>query len=271
MTDTQGRLAGKVALISGAARGMGASEARLFAAEGAYVVIGDVLDSEGEAVAAELGARAAYVHLDVRVPEQWVLAVDTAVSRFGGLDVLVNNAGIVEMYPLAEYPIEAWQRIIDINLSGVFYGMRAAVPALRTGTPGHAGHSSIVNISSIDGLGGSPQLAGYVAAKFGVRGLTKAAALEYAREGIRVNSVHPGLIETPMTAGIPASAMPIPMGRAAQPEEVAELVLFLASDESSYCTGSEFTVDGGMMAQIPMSGELELPAQAPADRQLVTH
>jgi 3alpha(or 20beta)-hydroxysteroid dehydrogenase len=271
MKETQGRLAGRVALISGGARGMGAAEARLFAAEGASVVIGDVLDREGEAVAVELGERAAYVHLDVRVPEQWMLAVDAAVTRFGGLDVLVNNAGIAEMYPLADYPVEAWQRIIDINLSGVFYGMREAVPALRRGTPGHTGHASIVNISSIDGLGGSPQMAGYVAAKFGVRGLTKAAALEYAREGIRVNSVHPGLIETPMTDGIPASSLSIPMGRAAQPEEVAKLVLFLASDESSYCTGAEFTVDGGMMSQVPMSGAVELPAQAATERELVTH
>ncbi|HEY0248809.1 MAG TPA: glucose 1-dehydrogenase [Gryllotalpicola sp.] len=266
MTETEGRLAGKVALISGGSRGMGASEARLFVAEGASVVIGDVLDVEGEALASALGEKAAYVHLDVRDPEQWTAAVAAATRGFGLLNVLVNNAGIAEMYPLAEYPIEAWRRIIDINLSGVFYGMRAAVPALRA-----AGRASIVNISSIDGLGGSPQLPGYVAAKFGVRGLTKAAALEFARENIRVNSVHPGLIDTPMTEGIPASSMAIPMGRAAQPEEVAELVLFLASDASSYCTGSEFTVDGGVMSQVPMSGDISLPTQAPVEEALIAH
>lgn len=243
-----GRVDGKVALVSGGARGMGASHSRLLVEEGASVVIADLLDEEGTALAEELGPRATFVHLDVTAPDQWDRAVAHATTTFGSLDILVNNAGIANGAALTEFTDEMWSKIIAINLSGVFYGMRAAVPALA-----RSGHGSIVNISSVEGLQGSPGLHGYVAAKFGVRGLTKSAAVELAAAGIRVNSIHPGLIETPMTTGIDAAQLQIPLGRAAKPEEVSRLVLFLASDESSYSTGSEFVIDGGLTSHIPQA------------------
>ena len=241
-----GRVDGKVALVTGGARGMGASHSRLLAAEGAAVVIADLLDEEGAALAEELGPRASFVHLDVTKPGEWDDAVAHATGTFGSLDILVNNAGIANGAALTEFTDDMWSKIIAINLSGVFYGMRAAVPALA-----RSGRSSIVNVSSVEGLQGSPGLHGYVAAKFGVRGLTKSAAVELAASGIRVNSIHPGLIETPMTTGIDAAQLQIPLGRAAKPEEVSRLVLFLASDESSYSTGSEFVIDGGLTSHIP--------------------
>ena len=239
-----GRLAGKVAVISGGARGMGAAHARRFVAEGASVVLGDVLDDEGAVVAKELGDAAIYRHLDVREPEQWAAVVAAAVETFGGLHVLVNNAGIVNGNLLVDFALEEWQRIIDINLTGPFLGMQAAVPAMTSG-------GSIVNISSVEGMRGSPGLHGYTATKFAVRGLTKSAALELAAQGIRVNSVHPGLISTPMTEGIPADFLQIPVKRAAEPDEVSALVAYLASDESSYSTGAEFVVDGGLTVGVP--------------------
>lgn len=241
-----GRLAGKVAVISGGARGMGAAHARRFVAEGASVVIGDVLDDEGAAVAKELGDAVVYRHLDVREPEQWAGAVAAAVEEFGGLHVLVNNAGIVNGNLLVDFALDEWQRIIDINLTGTFLGMQAAVPAMKA-----RGGGSIVNISSVEGMRGSPGLHGYTATKFAVRGLTKSAALELAPQGIRVNSVHPGLISTPMTEGIPADFLQIPLARAAEPDEVSALVAYLASDESSYSTGAEFVVDGGLTVGVP--------------------
>ncbi|MFE3321977.1 glucose 1-dehydrogenase [Nocardia sp. NPDC059195] len=241
-----GRLAGKVAVISGGARGMGAAHARRFVAEGASVVIGDVLDDEGAAVAKELGDAVAYRHLDVREPEQWTAIVAAAVEEFGGLHVLVNNAGIVNGNLLADFALDEWQRILDINLTGTFLGMRAAIPAMKD-----AGGGSIVNISSVEGMRGSPGLHGYTATKFAVRGLTKSAALELAPHGIRVNSVHPGMISTPMTEGIPADFLQIPLARAAEPDEVSTLVAYLASDESSYSTGAEFVVDGGLTVGVP--------------------
>ncbi|MFE9786530.1 glucose 1-dehydrogenase [Nocardia salmonicida] len=241
-----GRLAGKVAVISGGARGMGAAHARRFVAEGASVVIGDVLDDEGAAVAKGLGDAVVYRHLDVREPEQWAGAVAAAVEEFGGLHVLVNNAGIVNGNLLVDFALDEWQRIIDINLTGTFLGMQAAVPAMKA-----AGGGSIVNISSVEGMRGSPGLHGYTATKFAVRGLTKSAALELAPQGIRVNSVHPGLISTPMTEGIPADFLQIPLARAAEPDEVSALVAYLASDESSYSTGAEFVVDGGLTVGVP--------------------
>ncbi|MBC7302528.1 MAG: glucose 1-dehydrogenase [Nocardia sp.] len=241
-----GRLDGKVAVISGGARGMGAAHARRFVAEGASVVIGDVLDDEGATVAKELGDAVAYRHLDVREPEQWAGIVGAAVEQFGGLHVLVNNAGIVNGNLLVDFALDEWQRIIDINLTGTFLGMQAAVPAMK-----EAGGGSIVNISSVEGLRGSPGLHGYTATKFAVRGLTKSAALELAAQGIRVNSVHPGLISTPMTEGIPADFLQIPLARAAEPDEVSALVAYLASDESSYSTGAEFVVDGGLTVGVP--------------------
>lgn len=239
-----GRLAGKVAVISGGARGMGAAHARRFVAEGASVVIGDVLDDEGAAVAKELGDAVVYRHLDVREPEQWAGIVAAAVEEFGGLHVLVNNAGIVNGNLLVDFALDEWQRIIDINLTGTFLGMQAAVPAMTNG-------GSIVNVSSVEGLRGSPGLHGYTATKFAVRGLTKSAALELASQGIRVNSVHPGLISTPMTEGIPADFLQIPLARAAEADEVSALVAYLASEESSYSTGAEFVVDGGLTVGVP--------------------
>ncbi|MGV9677111.1 glucose 1-dehydrogenase [Nocardia sp. NPDC003482] len=240
-----GRVDGKVALISGGARGMGAAHARLLVAEGARVVIGDVLD-EGKAVAEELGDAARFVSLDVTRPEQWDAAVATAVTEFGKLDVLVNNAGIVNGGPLHKFDIERWRKIIDVNLTGTFLGMRAAVEPMIA-----AGGGSIINISSIEGLRGAPWAHGYVASKWGVRGLAKSAALELAQHKIRVNSVHPGLIRTPMTENIPDDLVTIPLGRPAEPEEVATFILFLASDESAYSTGSEFIVDGGLVTAVP--------------------
>jgi 3alpha(or 20beta)-hydroxysteroid dehydrogenase len=241
-----GRVAGRVALISGGARGMGAEHARALAAEGASVVIGDLLDDEGAALAADIGDPAVFTHLDVTDESSWTGAVETAVDRFGSLSVLVNNAGIVNGNLIDQYEVAQWRAILDVNLTGTFLGIRAAVPAMKA-----AGGGSIINISSVEGFRGSPGLHGYTATKFAVRGLTKSAALELAPHGIRVNSVHPGFIRTPMTAGIPEDFLTIPLGRGADPAEVSAMVLFLAGDESSYCTGSEFVVDGGLLSGVP--------------------
>ncbi|HEX7321702.1 MAG TPA: glucose 1-dehydrogenase [Mycobacterium sp.] len=241
-----GRVDDKVALISGGARGMGAAHARALAAEGAEVVIADVLDEEGEKLAAELGDTARFVHLDVTQPDQWQAAVRIAVEAFGKLNVLVNNAGIVNGNTLQDFPLADWQKIIDVNLTGTFLGMQAAVVPMKS-----AGGGSIINIASIEGLRGSPGLYGYVASKFGVRGLAKAAALELAEHNIRVNAVLPGLVRTRMTIGIPDDFLQIPLGRGAKSGEVASCVLYLASDESSYCTGADFVVDGGLTIGVP--------------------
>lgn len=238
-----GRLAGKVALVSGGARGMGASHARVMAAEGAKVVTGDILDQEGESVAKEIGDAARYVHLDVTKPDEWARAVSTAVDEFGSLDVLVNNAGILGVGTIDDYDMSEWHRILDINLTGVFNGMRAAVKPMK-----EAGRGSIINISSIEGLAGTIACHGYTATKFAVRGLTKSAALELGPSGIRVNSIHPGLVKTPMADWVPEDIFQTALGRAADPREVSNLVVYLASDESSYSTGSEFVVDGGTVA-----------------------
>ena len=250
------RLDGKVALISGGARGMGESEARLFARQGAAVVIGDILDEDGEATAASIaadGGRCRYVHLDVTAEADWQAAVAAAVSQFGSLDVLVNNAGIgSSSFQIHEEPIELWDRTMDVNLKGVFLGTRTAIPAMLD-----AGGGSIINISSQLGIVGVPYNgSAYQTSKGGVRIFTKAAALQYADRGIRVNSVHPGPIVTEMTrAGrndpdrLATMMSRIPMGRYGEPEEVANAVLYLASDESSFVTGSEVVVDGGWTAQ----------------------
>ncbi|KRR17546.1 3-alpha-hydroxysteroid dehydrogenase [Bradyrhizobium lablabi] len=241
-----GRVNEKVILVTGGARGMGAAHARLLVAEGAKVVITDILHTEGEALAAELGASAIYVPQDVTQPEEWARAVATAESSFGALHGLVNNAGIASMAPIEQFPLDQWNKIIAVNLTGAFLGMQAALPAIR-----RVGGGSIVNVSSVEGLRGTAGLHAYVASKFGVRGITKSAALEAAASGVRVNSIHPGFITTPMTVSFDPSIFPIPLGRAGQPQEVSQAVLFLLSDESSYLTGSEIVIDGGLTTGVP--------------------
>jgi 3alpha(or 20beta)-hydroxysteroid dehydrogenase len=246
------RLAGKVALITGAASGQGAAEARLFAGEGARVAVADIEDAGAERVTAEIGDAAIAIHLDVTDEAQWSAAVDRTVGAFGSVDVLVNNAGIgftprrIEVEDPDDH-----RRIIDVNLHGVYLGIRAVTPVMTAQRAG-----SIVNISSIDGLVGVAGMTSYTASKFAVTGMTRATALELGPRGIRVNSIHPGVIETPMVAAAPAETkarlkvvldrQPIP--RMGTPEEVAYLALYLASDESSYCTGAQFVIDGGHLA-----------------------
>ncbi|MCH7842523.1 MAG: glucose 1-dehydrogenase [Chloroflexi bacterium] len=248
------RLEGKVALISGAARGMGAEEARIFAREGASVVIGDISEEDGQAVEAQIseaGGQALFVRLDVTQENDWTRAVDLAVSRYGKLDILVNNAGISSRSFTDDTSIDGWDRIMEVNSKGVFLGTRAAVPKML-----EAGGGSIINISSIMGLvgsaGGHPA---YNASKGAVRIFSKAMAVRHGKDNIRVNSVHPGFMP-PMTSGIAydqdqrrQSLDQTPMGREGRIEEVANAVLFLASDEASYITGAELAVDGGFTAK----------------------
>ena len=245
------RLDGKVALVSGGARGMGAAHARGFVDEGAAVVIGDILSDEGSQLAAELGERAHFVELDVTSEESWVVAVGAAESRFGGLDVLVNNAGVApqDLAGVVEMSLDEYMRVVMVNQVGVFLGMHVgALPIIRRGG------GSIINISSIAGLMGSPAGVHYTASKFAVRGMTKTAALELAPFNVRVNSVHPGIIDTPMLA-IPADAdlsqmyeSMVPLRCMGEPTDVANLILFLASSDSRFCTGAEFVIDGGQAA-----------------------
>ncbi len=249
------RLAGKAAFISGGARGMGAAEARLFAKEGAKVVLGDVLEADGYQVEADiraLGGEAVFVPLDVTQEDDWRRAVALTVERFGKLDILVNNAGISQQSQVEHTTVEDWERVMDINAKGVFLGTKAAIPAMR-----RAGGGSIINISSQLGLVGtdnsSPQ---YQASKGAVRLLTKATAIQYARDGIRVNSVHPGPVATPLNEARRAdpnlyqlTVSRIPLGRYGQPDDVAYGVLYLASDESAFVTGSELVIDGGWTAK----------------------
>jgi 3alpha(or 20beta)-hydroxysteroid dehydrogenase len=245
-----GRVDEKVALISGGARGMGAAHARMLVAEGAKVVIGDILDEEGKTLADELGSGpggpARYVHLDVTEADEWDAAVATAVGEFGKLNVLVNNAGIVALGRIGKFDMAKWQKVIDVNLTGTFLGMQASVEAMKT-----AGGGSIINVSSIEGLRGAELVHPYVASKWAVRGLAKSAALELGKFNIRVNSLHPGFIRTPMTKHFPDDMVTAPLGRPGQSEEVATFVVFLASDESSFATGSEFVVDGGLVTDVP--------------------
>ena len=249
------RLENKVALISGGARGMGAAEAKLFAREGARVIVGDILEAEGRQTEAEInegGGECVFVRLDVTSEGDWQSAVAAAVSRFGKLDILVNNAGIVARGVLEDTTVEVWDRVMGVNAKGVFLGTKAAIPEMRK-----AGGGSIVNISSMSGIVGQDAIQPvYNASKGAVRIFTKAAAVQYAKEGIRVNSVHPGPIDTPMAGARltdpeeqrKAEAR-TPLGRTAQPEEVAYGVLYLASDEASFVTGSELVIDGGATAQ----------------------
>jgi 3alpha(or 20beta)-hydroxysteroid dehydrogenase len=245
-TNSTTKLDGEVALVSGGARGMGETHARALIAEGARVVIADILDEPGRALAAELGSNALFVHLDVTDEQSWMGAVAAAEQAFGPVTILVNNAGIANGAPLEQFSMDMWNTIIGVNLTGVFLGIKAVVPGMKT-----AKHGSIINISSVEGLRGDTYLHGYVASKFAVRGLTKSAALELGPFGIRVNSVHPGFIETPMTAEFSSKQLQIPMHRGGRPEEVSKMIVFLASDDSSYSTGAEFVVDGGMTAGIP--------------------
>jgi 3alpha(or 20beta)-hydroxysteroid dehydrogenase len=256
-----GRLDGKIALISGAARGMGQAEAQLFAAEGAKVAVCDVIDAEGKAVAEAIGEAAVYQHLDVTSEDQWADAVAATTRAYGRLDVLVNNAGIAESAPLVEMTLASYRRVTEVNQTGVFLGMKAVIDAMTA-----AGGGSILNISSIDGMMGMNDLMGYVASKWAVRGMTKAAARELAPRGIRVNSIHPGFIHTSMGTpeGIDVALTHAvldaytekltPLGRSGTPEDIAKLALFLASDDSSYSTGSEFVADGGLISGYPPPG-----------------
>lgn len=241
-----GRVDGKVVVISGGARGLGAAHARMLVTEGARVVIGDILDGPGEELAHELGSAARFVHLDVVNPDQWATAVDTAVTEFGKLDVLVNNAAIVHVAPLPTLDVERWKKVLDVNLTGAMLGMKAVIDPMIT-----AGGGSIINISSIEGMRGAAWMHSYVASKWGLRGLTKSAALELAPNKIRVNSIHPGFIRTPMTKFLPDDVVQAPLGRPGTCDEVATFVVFLASDESSFSTGSEYVVDGGLITDVP--------------------
>jgi 3alpha(or 20beta)-hydroxysteroid dehydrogenase len=224
---------------------MGAGHAARLIEEGASVVIGDLLDEEGAATAAALGDNARFVHLDVTKPEDWDAAVKVAVDEFGALDILVNNAGIVNFAPIEEYTLEQWNLIIAINLTGTFNGIKAAIPALKM-----SGAGSIINISSTAGLKGVAGIPGYTAAKFAVRGLTKEVAIDLGQYNIRANSIHPGNIRTPMTAGLDVDQSLVPLGRMGEAAELSNMVLFLASDESSFSTGAEFVADGGETAGI---------------------
>ncbi len=241
-----GRVENKVVLISGGARNIGGASARALVAEGAKVVIADLLDDEGKALAEELGDDARYVHLDVTSEEDWANAVAYTVAEFGRLNVLFNNAGIFNGGQLQRYKAAQWQEMLDVNLTGAFFGAKASADAIIA-----AGGGSIINTSSIEGLRGTPWAHGYVASKWGLTGLTKSLAMELAPQGVRVNSIHPGRISTPATDQMPENLIPIPLGRAGLPEEVAAFVVFLASDESSFSTGSEFVVDGGTVMHIP--------------------
>jgi 3alpha(or 20beta)-hydroxysteroid dehydrogenase len=251
------RLQGKVALISGGARGMGEAHARAMVAQGASVVLGDVLDHECRAVADDLGPAATSVHLDVTDRGDWARAVATAIDLYGHLDVLVNNAGIVNFGSLEEYSQDAWDAILAVNVTGAFNGISIALHALKAGAP-----SSIINISSTAGLKGYSGLVGYTTSKFALRGLTKAVALELAADGIRCNSVHPGVVDTPMIAGVEIDQGHVAMHRVGTPEELANLVVFLASDESSFSTGAEFIADGGEMAGIAAEALTPRPLEA---------
>lgn len=243
------RLRNKVAIITGGARGMGGATSRLFVAEGAKVVIADVLDDDGGKLAAELGDSALFVHHDVSDEASWHALLEKAIAKFGGVDVLVNNAGVLLFKSIAETSLADFERVIDINLVGTFLGVKI-VGAHMIGRR----HGSIVNISSVDGMKGANSLSAYNASKWGIRGLTKAAAMEYGHKGVRVNSVHPGGIDTAM--GNPYSEARaeankrytmVPLQRIGEPSEVAYTSLFLASDEASYLCGAEIAVDGGML------------------------
>jgi 3alpha(or 20beta)-hydroxysteroid dehydrogenase len=246
-----GRLAGKVALISGGARGMGKSHVRHFVAEGARVVFGDVLDDKGKYVAAQLGEECCrYIHHDVTSEADWAAAVGLATEAFGKLDVLVNNAGILSFANIEDMTLEAFRRVLDVNAVGCWLGMKSVIGPMKA-----AGGGSIVNISSVEGFTGAAGLSAYSGSKFAIRGMTKAAAQELGQFGIRVNSVHPGGVLTRMVLDQADSGRDggrflegVPLARFADPAEISRLVAYLASDESSFSTGSEFVADGGLLS-----------------------
>lgn len=242
-----GRLEGKVALITGGAMGMGAAHARAFVAEGARVAIADVAEAAGRALAEDLGTNACFVRLDVTDPDQWIRAVASVLGDFRKLNVLVNNAGIFTPGPLDGYSLERWNKTLAVNLTGAFLGIQATLGAVTSAAP-----ASIINVSSTAGIEGYAGCVAYSASKWGLRGLTRSAALELASQGIRVNSVHPGAIATPLMAEVRSFGESDLEGntldRLARPEEISGLLVYLASDESSFCTGAEFVIDGGITA-----------------------
>lgn len=246
-----GRVSNKVAIVTGAARGMGAAHARRMVEEGAQVMLTDMLDAEGEALAASLGASACYRHLDVTDEAGWIEAVAETEKIFGPVSVLVNNAGIIAYGAIEDMAAQVYRRVIEVNQVSVFFGMKSVVPSMR-----RAGGGSIINISSVAGLMGAPGALAYTASKFAVRGMSKSAAIELAPYQIRVNSIHPGMIDTPMTAPTPESEAinaqfiaATPAQRMGDPDEVANMVVLLASDEVRFATGAEFVVDGGISCQ----------------------
>lgn len=236
----------RVCLITGGARGLGEAYVRALHEAGAKVVIADVLENEGRALADSLGDRAIFTPLDVTDEGAWDAAVALSLDAFGSLEVLVNNAGIVNAAPIEHFTLEKWNAVIGVNLTGVFLGCRAVVPTMKA-----EGAGSIINISSVEGMRGSPRMHGYTVSKFGVRGLTQGLAVELGPSGIRVNSVHPGLILTDMTTRIDPAHADIPLGRPGVPADVAGTIVFLASDASAFTNGAEFVVDGGMISGIP--------------------
>jgi 3alpha(or 20beta)-hydroxysteroid dehydrogenase len=252
-----GRLEGHVALITGAASGMGEATARLFVAEGGKVVVADVSDDAGRKIAEELGANAHYAHLDVREQTDWTQAIEGCVARFGKIDTLVNNAGIMYWGEFVSTPLEDFRNVIAVNQIGVFLGIQTAAAPMMA-----AGRGSIINIASVNGHHGSIGAGAYAATKFAVRGMTMTAAMELAPLGIRVNTVCPGGIYTAIAQAMEAEGIDIqaqiarhaPIGRLGDPREIAEMVLFLASDASSYCTGADFMVDGGVTAAVMYDG-----------------
>ncbi|MBO9520577.1 MAG: glucose 1-dehydrogenase [Nocardioidaceae bacterium] len=252
MTD---RLAGKIAIVTGGAQGQGAAIARHFVAEGACVYIADVADDLGKALADELGEAARFKHHDVSDEQSWTDLVEEVNATFGPVSVLANNAGILRFNEIEKMPVEEYLLLVNVNQLGTFLGMKAVARTMRKN-----GGGSIINASSVEGLAGMASLTGYVATKWAIRGMTKAAAMELGPKGIRVNSVHPGMIDTPMTrphggdAAMEFGASRVPLRRVGYPDDIAPLYVFLASDESAYINGAEIAIDGGVTATHAFGG-----------------